>query len=44
MDARFCAQLNELLVTTYRAIRTIEETMLSDLSHENLSISEMHII
>lgn len=44
MDQKFCAQLNELLVTTYRAIHVIEETMLSDLSNESLSISEMHII
>ena len=44
MDQKFCVQLNELLVTTYRAIHVIEETMLSDLSNESLSIREMHII
>ena len=44
MERKFCAELNELLVNTFRAIRTIEETMLSDLSNENLSIGEMHII
>ena len=44
MDRRFRAELDELLVNTFRAIRAIEETMLSDLSNENLSISEMPII
>lgn len=44
MDQKFCSQLNELLVTTYNAIHVIEETMLSDLSNESLSIREMHII
>lgn len=44
MERKFCAELDELLVNTFRAIRTIEETMLSDLSNENLSIGEMHII
>lgn len=44
MDQNFCAQLNELLVKTYRAIGTLEETMLSDLSDEKLTIGEMHII
>lgn len=44
MDRQFCAQLNELLKTTYRAMCTMEEGMLSDLSEERLTIGEMHII
>lgn len=44
MEQKFCFELNELLVTTYRAIHIIEESMLSDLSNESLTISEMHLI
>lgn len=44
MNRAFRSELDELLVNTFRAIRAIEETMLSDLSNANLSISEMHII
>lgn len=44
MDKEFCNELNELLVTTFRAIRLIEETMTTDLSGGSISISELHIL
>ncbi len=40
----FSAQLNEMLVNTYRSVQAIEEAMLANLSGDNLSISEMHTI
>ena len=40
----FSAQLNDMLVNTYRSVLAIEEAMLMNLSGENLSISEMHTI
>jgi DNA-binding MarR family transcriptional regulator len=40
----FSAQLNEMLVNTYRSVLAIEEAMLMNLSGDNLSISEMHMI
>ena len=40
----FSAQLNEMLVKTYRSVLAIEEAMLANLSGDNLSISEMHTI
>lgn len=40
----FSAQLNEMLVSTYRSVLAIEEAMLSSISGDSLSISEMHMI
>lgn len=40
----FSAEINEMLVTTYRSIGVIEEAMLKDMSSGQLSISEMHMI
>ena len=40
----FSAQLNEMLVNTYRSVQAIEEAMLMNFSGDNLSISEMHTI
>jgi len=40
----FSAQLNDMLVNTYRSVLAIEEAMLVSLSGDNLSISEMHMI
>jgi DNA-binding MarR family transcriptional regulator len=40
----FSVQLNEMLVNTYRSVQAIEEAMLTQLSGDNLSISEMHTI
>lgn len=40
----FSIELNEMLVNTYRAVLSIEEAMLKDLSSGRLSISEMHMI
>lgn len=41
---KFCTELNALLVDTYASIQHIEETMLSDLSRDSLTIAEMHLI
>ena len=40
----FSAQLNEMLVNTYRSVLAIEEAMLLNFSGDSLSISEMHMI
>lgn len=40
----FSAQLNDMLVNTYRSVQAIEEAMLMSFSGDNLSISEMHTI
>ncbi len=40
----FAAQLNDLLVDTFRSILKVEEQMLKDHLSLNLSISEMHLI
>ena len=41
---QFSAQLNEMLVNTYRSVLAIEEAMLSSISGDSLTISEMHMI
>ena len=38
------ARLNELLVDTYRSIAKVEEAMLKNLSRDQLSITEMHVL
>ena len=43
MDS-FSAELNTLLTTTYRYIVKVEEAMLKNLSRDQLSISEMHML
>ena len=43
MDS-FSTALNKLLVSTYREITRIEEIILRNLSKENLSITELHIL
>ncbi len=40
----FSAQLNDMLVNTYRSVLAIEEAMLVSFSGDKLSISEMHMI
>ena len=40
----FSRELNELLVSTYREITRIEELVLRSLSHNTLSISELHML
>ena len=40
----FSAQLNDMLVNTYRSVLAIEEAMLMSFSGDSLSISEMHMI
>lgn len=43
MDS-FSRKLNELMMDTYSAIGILEAAMLRDMSHGNLSISELHMI
>ncbi len=43
MDS-FSIELNKLLVSTYRQINRIEEIVLRNLSKDNLSITELHIL
>ncbi len=40
----FSAQLNDMLVKTYRSVQAIEEAMLMNFSGDSLTISEMHAI
>ena len=44
MDKEFCNELNELLVTTYKSIQSIETMLTDDLSEGRLSIGELHIL
>lgn len=38
------AQLNQLIVSTYKAVVRVEELMLRDMSNNDLSNSEMHML
>lgn len=40
----FNAEFNRLLISTYKSIMRVEEFMLRDMSNNDLSISEMHML
>lgn len=44
MEDAFSAKLNDMLVESFRLVLKIEEQMLKNSKHLNLTISEMHLI